>query len=108
MAGTFPSPQAALAINVPNTGSVTVISSNPSRAGFYIFNPGAVVIWVCPTLSNNGLPLAAAVAGAGSIPIQPQQGIMFGAPGMPPFTQGMNAIAASGATNPLTLWEFYP
>jgi hypothetical protein len=108
MAGTFPSPQAAVAVNVPAANSVTVVPANPSRAGLYVFNPGTVAIWVCPSLSNNGLPLAAAVAGSGSIPIQPQQGIMFGAPGMPPFTQGMNAIAASGTTNPITLWEHYP
>jgi hypothetical protein len=48
------------------------------------------------------------VAGSGSIPIQPQQGYMFGPPSFPPFTQGMNAIAASGTTNPITIWEFYP
>jgi hypothetical protein len=108
VAGTFPSPQAALAVNVPAANSVTVVSSNPSRAGLYVFNPGAVVIWVCPSLSNNGLPLAAAVAGSGSIPIQPQQGYMFGPPSFPPFTQGMNAIAASGTTNPISIWEFYP
>jgi hypothetical protein len=32
---------------------------------------------------------------------------MFGPPGFLPFTQGMNAIAATGTTNPLTLWEHY-
>jgi hypothetical protein len=108
MAGTFPSPQAAVAVNVPAANSVTVVPANPSRAGLYVFNPGTVALWICPTLSNNGLPLAALVGGAGSIALQPQQGLMFGYPGMPVFTQGMNAIAASGATNPLTIWEFYP
>jgi hypothetical protein len=107
MAGTFPSPQAAVAVNVPAANSVTVVPANPSRVGLYVFNPGAVVLWICPTLSNNGQPLAAVVGGAGSIIIQPQQGYMFGPPGFPPFTQGMNAIAANGTTNPLTIWEWY-
>jgi hypothetical protein len=107
MAGTFPSPQAVVAVNVPSSASVAVAAVNPSRIGLYVFNPGTVAIWVCPFLSNNGQPLAAAVGAAGSIIIQPQQGFMFGPPGFPPFTQGMNAIAASGTTNPISLWEYY-
>jgi hypothetical protein len=108
MAGTFPSPQAAVAVNVPSSASVAVVPANPSRVGLYVFNPGTVAIWVCPFLSNNGLPLVAAVGAAGSLIIQPQQGFMFGPPSFPPFTQGMNAIAASGTTNPLSIWEWYP
>jgi hypothetical protein len=83
--------------------------------GIYLFNPNvSTVIWVCPQngpqtpLNPGGVNLPAAVNGAGSIPLQPQQGLMLGPPNnMPPFTNGLNAICATPGT-PVTIWEFYP
>jgi hypothetical protein len=106
MAGTYPSPQATVSVSV-GTVSVLVVPLNLSRSGLYVFNPGAVVLWICPITTNNGLPLAASVGGAGSIAVQPQQGLIFGGSGLPHFTNGMNAIAASGGSNPITCWEYF-
>jgi hypothetical protein len=101
--GTFPSPAALSTPNVSNV-SITVCQSNLSRLGLYVSNCSSTnTIWIAPF----GTP--AVVGGSGSIPIQPLQGRMLGPPGdMPPFIQGLNAIASAAGANPLTLWEFYP
>ena len=102
MASTYPSPAALATPNVTNA-SVQIAGSNLSRLGIYVFNPSATVtIWVCPTGTT------AVVGGAGCVAVQPQQGIMFGPPNTPPFTNAMNAIASSAGTNPIAVWEYYP
>ena len=101
---TVPSPANIVASIGP--ASTVVVGANLTRMGLFVFNPSGVVIWVCPSTTNTGQAQAAVVGGAGSIPIQPQQGLMLGGSAMPPFTNGLNAISASG-TNPLTVWEFY-
>ena len=100
---TFPSPAALNTPNVSNV-SVTVAQQNATRLGLYVFNTSSTVtIWVAP------LPTPAVVGGSGSIAIQPLQGVMLGPPGeMPPFLQGLNAIASAAGVNALTVWEFYP
>jgi hypothetical protein len=100
---TFPSPAALVVPNVTNA-SITVCQSNLSRLGLYVFNPSqAVTLWIAP------LGTVAAVNGTGSIAIQPLQGLMLGPPSeMPPFIQGLNAIASVAGTNAITIWEFYP
>lgn len=98
---TTPSP-AALTVPLVGLTSILVAPANDSRLGLYVFNPGANNIWIAP--SN----IAAAVAGMGSVLLFSQQGIMLGQPGaIPPWTTGLNAIATSGSSNPLTIWEFY-
>lgn len=93
---TFPSPNPLVTPNVTNA-SVTVASANPQRASLYAFNTSAVnTIWVCPST------ITAVVSGAGSVAIQPLQGIPF-----PGWTMGMNAIASAAGTNALTLLEYY-
>jgi hypothetical protein len=97
---TLPSPNALSAVTVSST-SVTVAQPNPQRAGLYVFNPSAsVTLWVSPT----GTP--AAVNGAGSVAIQPLQGVTFGPPNTPPWTNGMNAIASVGGANVIVILEF--
>ena len=113
MPSSTPSPCAIPA--TVGTLSSTVLQPNISRLGVYLFNPSAtVIIWVAPLTqpqtpgSPGGPANPAVVNGTGSIPIQPQQGLMLGAgaSGMPPFTNGLNAICGTPST-PLTIWEFY-
>jgi hypothetical protein len=95
-----PSP-AALTTPKVGSASVPVANPNPHRTGLYVSNPGATVtLWVSPT----GTP--AAVNGAGSIAIQPLQGVMFGPPNMPAWTNGMSAIAPPGASNSISILEY--
>jgi hypothetical protein len=100
MPTTLPSPSA---LNPPQVGmsSVQIAAVNPQRTGLYVFNPsGTVTLWVSP----DGTP--AAVNGAGSVAIQPLQGIFFGPPTMPSFTQAMNCISTATNSN-VTVWEYY-
>jgi hypothetical protein len=101
MASTYPSPNALSAPTVSNA-SVQVASVNNQRAGIYVFNPSAsITLWVSPTGIN------AAVNGAGSVAIQPLQGVMFGPPNTPAWTNGMNAVASSAGSNVIVLLEYY-
>jgi hypothetical protein len=98
---TYASPNALVAPTVSNA-SVGVATPNLQRAGLYVSNPSATItLWVAPT----GTP--AAVAGAGSVPIQPLQGVMFGPPNTPRWTNGMNAIASSAGSNVIVIHEYY-
>jgi hypothetical protein len=83
-----------------STKSAPVANANPRRTGLYVSNPTNVTIWVSPAGT------AAIVNGAGSVPIQPLQGQMFGPPNMPSWTAGMNAIAAQDGPNAITVLEF--
>jgi hypothetical protein len=99
---TYPSPNALITPIVSNT-SVPVAVFGPQRAGLYVFNPSAAItLWVSPTGIN------AAVNGAGSVAIQPLQGIMFGPPNAPAWTNGMNAIASAAGSNVIVILEYYP
>lgn len=101
MGTTYPSPNALSAPTVSNT-SVAVASQNLQRAGLYVFNPSATItLWVAPT------GIAAAVNGAGSVAIQPLQGVMFGPPNTPAWTTGMNAVASSAGSNVIVILEYY-
>jgi hypothetical protein len=98
---TYGSPNALSPPTVSNS-SIAVTGANPSRAGLYVFNPSATVtLWISPTGT------AAAVNGAGSVAIQPLQGVMFGPPNTPPWTNGMNAIASAGGANVIVILEYY-
>ena len=102
MASSYPSPASIKTPNVSNVTSVQIAPPNITRDSLYLFNPGTNVIWVCPSVSSDQTPLAATLAGVGSVPIQPMQGFSF-----PGFKGAMNAIAAAGATNVITVWEYY-
>lgn len=102
MSSTYPSPNSLYSTTVSNT-SVAVASANPQRLGLFVFNPSATVtLWVSPTGTT------AVVNGSGCVAVQPNQGVMFGPPNTPPFTNGMNAIASAAGTNPIAVWEYYP
>jgi hypothetical protein len=101
MGTTYPSPS-ALTPAVVGATSVSVAGTNLQRLGLYVFNPSATVtLWVAPTGTN------AVVNGAGSVAIQPLQGVMFGPPNTPPWTNGMNAIASAGGSNVIVILEYY-
>lgn len=101
MSSTYPSPN-ALPTPTVSTASVAVATINPQRAGLQVWNPSATVtLWVAPT------GIAAAVNGAGSVPIQPLQGVMFGAPNSPRWTNGMSAIADTAGANVIVILEYY-
>ena len=101
MSSTYPSPSALAPTTVSNA-SVTVAQPNPSRAGLFVFNPSATItLWVAPTGT------AAAVNGAGSIAVQPLQGLMLGPPNMSAWNNGMNAVASSAGSNVIVILEFY-
>lgn len=99
---TLPSPVALLTPSV-GSSSVQVAPQNLSRVGLFIFNCSATAtLWVSPTGT------AAIVGGAGSIAIQPLQGMMLGPTrDMPPWITGLNAIS-SGGPQAITVLEFYP
>ena len=101
MPSTFPSPNTLVTPTVGSSSSVNVAPANPQRVGLLVFNPSAtIVLWIAP------LGTAAAVNGAGSIAVQPLQSIMLGPPVVPPWTQGLNAIASGGGSNTITVLEF--
>jgi hypothetical protein len=101
MGGIYASP-AALVTPLVDGVSIAVAQQNLTRLGLYVFNPSSTVaLWVSPTGA------VAAVNGAGSIAVQPLQGVVLGAPNMPPWTTGLNAIT-TGGPNPITILEFYP
>ena len=101
MASTYPSPNALVTPNVSST-SVQVATNNPQRLGLYVFNPSAsITLWVTATGT------AAVVNGAGCVAIQPLQGIFFGPPNMPSWSNGMFAIASSAGANVICVLEFY-
>jgi hypothetical protein len=98
---TYASPNALTPPTVSNS-SVSVATANLQRAGLYVFNPSATItLWVSPTGT------VAAVNGAGSVAIQPLQGVMFGPPNTPRWTNGMNAIASSAGSNVIVIHEYY-
>jgi hypothetical protein len=101
MGTTLASPN-ALPTSVVSNSSVAVAQYNPQRLGLYVFNPTAsITLWVSPTGT------VAAVNGAGSVAIQPLQGVMFGPPNTPPWTNGMNAVASSAGSNVIVILEYY-
>ncbi len=98
---TYPSPNGLSTPTVSNA-SVAVAQPNLQRAGLYVFNPSATItLWVSPT------GMAAVVNGAGSVAVQPLQGVMFGPPNTPAWSNGMNAIASSAGSNVIVILEFY-
>jgi len=101
MPSTYPSPSALTTPTVSNT-SVAVTGTNLQRAGLYVFNPSATV-----TLSVAPTGTAAVAGGAGSVAVQPQQGVMFGPPNTPPWTNGMSAIASAPGANVIVILEYY-
>ena len=103
---TLPSPNALATPFVSNT-SVAVATINPQRAGLYVFNPSSTItLWVTPQ-SPSAPTTPAVVNGAGSITIQPLQGVMFGPPNTPAWTSGMNCIASSAGSNIVVILEYY-
>lgn len=101
MGTTYPSPQALVTPPVAAT-SVLVATANLQRVGLYVFNTSATLtLWVSP----DGTP--AVVNGAGSIAIQPLQGVMFGPPNTPNWTNAMNAIASGAGPTAISIFEYY-
>lgn len=101
MGTSFPSPN-SLVTPLVGTVSVQVAQANPQRLGLFVFNPSNVVtLWVSPD------GVLASTNGIGSVAIQPLQGIMFGPPNTPPWTNSMNAIASAGGSNVIGILEYY-
>jgi hypothetical protein len=103
MSSTYPSPNELLLpggtpILVSST-AIQVTGFNLQRVGLYVFNPSAsVTLWVAP--------VASLTVGAG-VTIQPLQGVMFGPPNTPSWTNVMYAIASSAGSNVIVLFEYY-
>lgn len=98
MASTYPSPS-QLATPTVGASSVQVAGANLSRIGLFVFNPSSTVtLWVSPTGTN--------ATTTGSVAIEPLQGVMFGPPNTPNWTAGMNAIASSGGSNAIVIFEY--
>lgn len=92
------------------TSSTLIVPVNATRLGLYIFNPSATVpIWICPSQGPQGTGggnVPAVVNGAGSMLLQPLQGVLWCPPQGPSYTNGVNAICGTPST-PITIWEFY-
>lgn len=105
-----PLPTAQLRMNVPiaspvgstvlvGTASVAAIAANISRRGIIFINPGTVNLYVCPSNQT-------AVIGQGVLILPGGQQTFLGDPSANvAFNSGWNAIAATGASNPLTILE---
>lgn len=101
MPTTYPSPNALVTSTVGAVSTVVAVA-NLQRVGLYVFNPSSTVtLYVAPTGT------VAAVAGAGSVAIQPLQGVMFGPPNTPSWTNGMNAVASQVGSNVIVILEYY-
>lgn len=99
------SPNAAPTVSI-GAASIQVLAENMQRQGRVIFhNPNYaanVNLWICPQKDLNGTAVAAAVGGPGSMLLVPGDRLIIEAP----CTSGFNAIAESGTTNKITIWEF--
>lgn len=85
---------------IDTTSTEIVTANTTTRAGLLFHNPGTVNIYICPSLDNNGLALAA--GGAGSFLLTPGQSL----PLVGLCSAAFNAVAASGSGNPVTAWEY--
>jgi len=95
MPSTRPQPITAITPLV-GTAVVQVISSNASRLGLFVYNPGTVTLALCgPEI------VAPTVGGTGTLSLTPGQGIQ-----LDEWTAALFAIAASGVSNPITVMEF--
>lgn len=105
-----PSPLANLNYDVPivspnaygtslGTVSVAVIGPNPVRRGIVFHNPGTIAVAVCPANLS-------AAFGPGSLIVLPGDTKRVFAQGNLKVNCGWNAIAQSGANNPLTILEY--
>lgn len=85
------------ATGILGTTSALVIGPDVTRRGVRFFNPGTVMLYICPS----NIP---AVVGQG-IPIFPGGGPvdMIGDGKLINYNCGWNGIAASGSSNPITL-----
>lgn len=109
-------PNQVITPNVPNTGTgVVLVAANPQRNGLLIWNISANTIWFGP-------PSIVFVSGTqqqGTFALLTGQWLYLGGlntlgpvdvPFPPVFnwtwTQGLNAQAAAGATNAVTVLEF--
>lgn len=103
MSSTYPSPnQLTTPVGGPllvSNVSIQVTGFNLQRVGLYVFNPSAsVTLWIAP---------ASPVVVGGGVTIQPLQGVMFGPPNTPSWTNSMFAIASSAGSNVIVLFEYY-
>jgi hypothetical protein len=90
-------PNTFVAPLVGNVTPVQIAPDNFARVTLSVYNPGSVVIALFG-LDVTGNP---GVGGAGTFTLLPGVGINFDG-----WTRGMQAIAASGTNNPLTIWEY--
>jgi len=109
MSGT--SPLASLAYDVPvlgpiaiafptlGTSSTSVLGPDSTRAGVVFHNPGSQIIRITPA---NLTP----ISGAGGILIYPQEEEAIFSDAAISLNSGWNAVADSGSTNPLTIFNF--
>jgi hypothetical protein len=89
-------------IGTVGTGGAQVIAGNPNRAFVIFHNPGINTLYVYPMTQANGQPLAPTLAAlGGAFEIVPAAQITFTGE----CQVAWGALAASGATNPLTIFE---
>jgi hypothetical protein len=90
-----------IAIAFPNLGtsSQQVVGPDPTRAGIVFHNPGTQIIRVMPA---NVTP----VSGSGGILIYPQEEEALFSDAAMALNAAWNAVADSGANNPLTIFNF--
>jgi hypothetical protein len=103
MASTYPSPnQLTLPNGTPilvSNVAIQVTSPNLQRLGLYVFNPSSTItLWVGPAIS---------IAVGAGVTIQPLQGVMFGPPNTPAWTNAMFAIASAAGSNVIVIDEYY-
>jgi hypothetical protein len=90
---------------VIGTSPVQVLATDPQRRKIFLFNPNAsAAVAFCPAGPNRdtGAPLVCAVNGAGSITLQPGQGVMLdgAVPQGPPLSMSSawNGVASAGGS----------
>lgn len=92
-----------VAISVGSTSSQRIVAFNANRRAITFANPGSVIIYICPdnVTANN-------VALGGMVALYPGSERTIIAEGNLAVNCGWNAIAASGANNPLTITDWAP
>ena len=94
MAGTAIVPRTVQNVPLVGTSVVLVLPANPSRQSLYVFNSSANAMAICPPDASPQ------IAGLG-FQLASNTGIQFFG-----WTAGLNAVAALGAANVITLFEF--
>jgi hypothetical protein len=103
VAGTATSPKATGVNNIGTASGTSVLGSSSIRHGMLFHNPGSNDVYVYPSALS---PAPTTTTLGGTLRIVPGDTVPFPAVMWPNQNSAFSAIALTGTTNPLTIWEF--